>query len=145
MSNLKVVKTSKLVDSINIDLKKYNPAKVSIKKYDLSKVAIDLDDFKISSNKYKPPTNIILRPERATVLNTNFAHQTRGNGDEIAKLCAPYVSSKPTQIVKWNKSMTLTTDKLKKVHTDLWGPHNLPSQSRSVYAAILICKYIQKM
>lgn len=40
--------------------------------------------------------------------------------------------------------MTSTTSKLKEVHTNLWGPHILPSQFGSVYAEILICEQTQK-
>ncbi len=37
--------------------------------------------------------------------------------------------------------MTPTTNKPEEVHADLWGPHDRPSQSESVYAAILIFEH----
>ncbi len=37
-----------------------------------------------------------------------------------------------------------TTNKLEDVHADLWGPHDPPSQSGSVYAAILMCEHTRK-
>lgn len=40
--------------------------------------------------------------------------------------------------------MIPTTSKLKEVHADLWGPHNPPSQSGSVYAGILMCEHTRK-
>lgn len=47
------MKTSKLVDSLDISLKKYNFAKVSIKKKSPSKVVIDSDNVKFSFNRKK--------------------------------------------------------------------------------------------
>lgn len=144
LSNARVVKTSKLINSINIDLKEYDSAKVFIEEYDPSGIVIDSDDSEISSNKNKSPADIALRLRGAAFPNTNFTHQTRGNDNGISKLCASCVDNKSTQVVRRNKSMTLTIDKLGKVHVDLWGLHNLPSKSGSIYATILICKYIQK-
>lgn len=58
--------------------------------------------------------------------------------DKICTLCVENIS---TRAVKKDKCITLITSKLKEVHVDLWGPHNPPSQSESVYTVILICKY----
>lgn len=60
-------------------------------------------------------------------------------------MCAPYVGSKSTRVVKRDKIMTLTTNKLKEVHIDLWGPHNPSSQFESGYATIFMCEHIWKM
>lgn len=144
MSNAKVVKISKLVNDVNINLKKYDPAEVSIKEYDPSKVAIDLDNSKASFNEYELPTNIALGSGEAAVPDTNFTHLIRGNNAGISKLCTPCVGSKSIQIVKQDENMTLIIDKLEEVHTDLWGPHNLPSQFKSMYTVILRCKHKQK-
>lgn len=127
MNNARIVKTSKLVNGINIGLKKYYSAKVSIEEYALSKIAVDSNDSEAFSNKYKPPANIALRPERAAVPDTNFANQIRGSNDEISKLCTLYVGSKSTQVIKRDKSMTPTTNQLEEISADLWDPHNLPS------------------
>lgn len=144
MSNMKVIRTSKLVNSVDISLKEYDPTKVSIEKYDLSKVVIDSNTSETSSNKYKPPTEITSRLGGAAIPDTNFAHQTRKDNDRVSKLCISYVSNKMTQVIRREKSMSPTTDKLEKVYVDLWGSQNPPSQSRSVYATVLICKYTQK-
>lgn len=69
---------------------------------------------------------------------------TRQDNDEIDKLYALCIGSKSIQVMRQNKTMTPTTKKLEKVHADLWGPHNLPSQSGSVYAVILICEHTQR-
>lgn len=121
MSNPRVVKTSKLIDSINIGLKKYDPAKISIKEYDLSEIAIDSDNSKAFSNKNKSPANIALRPRKATISDRNFFSQTRGDDNRFFKLYTPCVGSKSTQVVGWDKSMTTTIGKLEEVHADLWG------------------------
>lgn len=96
MSNARVVKVSKLVDGINIGFKEYNLARVFIKRYDPSKVAIYSDNFETSFNKNKSPTNIALRLRKVAVLNTNFAHQIKGDDDGISKLCASCVGSELT-------------------------------------------------
>lgn len=36
------------------------------------------------------------------------------------------------------------SNKLKEMHTDLWGLYDLSLQSKNTYVAILIYKYIQK-
>lgn len=113
MSNTRVVRIFKLVNSINIGLKKYDFAKVSIKKCDLFKIFIDLDNSKVSSNENKLPANII------ATLSLDFIYQIKANNDGIPRLCAPYVGSKLAQIIGQQNSMTLITYKLKKVCIDL--------------------------
>lgn len=68
----------------------------------------------------------------------------RQYNNKIDKLCDSCVESKSTQMVKQNKTIILTTEKLKEMHADLWGPHKPPSQFRSVYATIFIYKHTQK-
>lgn len=85
MSNAKIVKTSKLVDGVDIDLKKYDSTKVSIKEYDSSEVTIDLDNFDTSFNEYKLQVDIVSRPEEVALPDMSFVHQTRGDNDEIPK------------------------------------------------------------
>ena len=55
------------------------------------------------------------------------------------------MGNKLTQIVRRDKSMTITTYKLEEVYTNLWGLYKPPSQSGSIYSIILICKYSRKM
>lgn len=129
---------------IDIGLKEYDPAEVSIEEYDPSEVVIDSDDSETSSNENELPANITSRPGRAAVPDMNSAHQIRNDNNGISKLCAPCVGSKSTRVVKRDKTMTPTTDKLEEVHADLWGPHNPASQSGSVYAAILMYEHTRK-
>lgn len=72
------------------------------------------------------------------------SYQTIENPNAIDKLCIPCIGSKSTGMVRYNKSMTISTNKQKEVHADLWDPHNPPPESRSTYAAILICEYTRK-
>lgn len=54
------------------------------------------------------------------------------------------MGSKSTRVVRQNKSMTATINKLKEVHTELWGLHDSLSWSGNIYLAILMCEYIYK-
>lgn len=71
-------------------------------------------------------------------------YQTVENPDAIHKLCILCIGSKLTWAIRYNKSMTATTNKLEEVHTDLWGLYNLSLQSKSTYTAILMCKHISE-
>lgn len=103
-----------------ITIKKYNPIKVSIKKYDLrSEVAINSDNSVAFFNQNKSPADIISRPEKVAILDTNFTHQTRMDDDKISKMCALYIGSKLTQILRQDKKMTSITNKLEEVHVNL--------------------------
>lgn len=119
MGNARVVKISKLVNSVDIGFKEYNSTKVSIKKYDLFEVAIDSDNSEAFFNEYKPPADIALRPGGAAVPDTNFAYQIRSDNDGISKLYTPCIGSKSTQVVKRDKSMIPTRDKPEEIHADL--------------------------
>lgn len=85
MSNAKIVRTSKLVDGVDIDLKKYDSIKVSIKEYDPSELTIGLDNFDASFNEYKLPVDIVSRPGEVALSDMSFVHQTGGDNDEIPK------------------------------------------------------------
>lgn len=119
MSNTKIVKTSKLVNSIEIDLKKYDSTKIFIEEYNLSKVVIDSDNSKTSSNEKKLLANFTSRPEKIAVLDINSAHQIKDNDNGVSKLYDSYIDSKSTRVVKWDKSITLTINKLEKVNVGL--------------------------
>lgn len=129
MTNARVVRAAKLVDGISLEQedKEYNP----------SEVLADSDDsdVSVSSDKEGLPT------QSSTKTPVVVIHQTIENVDTIDKLCTPCVGSKSTWVVRRNQSMTTTTNKLEEVHADLWGPHDLPLQSKSTYVAILMCKY----
>lgn len=119
VSNARVVKTFKLVDGIDISLKKYEAAKISIKEYDSSEVAMISDNSEVSSNENESLADIASRPRTAAIPDTNFFSQTRGDNNGIFKLCTLCIGSKSTRIVRWDKSMTPTIDKLEEVHADL--------------------------
>ena len=120
------MRASRLADGIDLDTedKEYNPAEVLIES-DESDVS-DLSDS-----------------EESPDVRTTLVCQTRAE-DILDKLCEPCVGSKSTRVVRRNKTMTATTDKLEEVHADLWGPHDPPSQSGSSYAAILMCEHTRK-
>lgn len=133
MSNGYVVRVAKLVNDISLEQedKKYNP----------TEILIDSDNFKtsVSSDEEISP---IQSPAETLIA---VIHQTIENTDTIDKLCTPCIESKLIEVMRRNKSMTITINKLEKVHADLWRPHDLSLQSRSTYIAILICKHIRKM
>ena len=133
ISNARVVRASKLVDGIDLDNnnKEYNPAEV----------LIDSDDSDMSELS-DPDEEPLTQHPSAKATPTTVVRQIRTeDSDVLDKLCTPCVGSKSTQVVRRNKSMTPTTDKLEEVHADLWGPHDPPSQSGSTYAAILMCEH----
>lgn len=100
-------------------------------------VFIDSEDSDMSeSETTDPQSSVDIDPPPIIIASI------RQDDNEMNKLCVPCVESKSTQVVRRNKTMTPTTKKLEKVHADLWGPHNPPSQSGSVYTAIFMCKHI---
>ncbi len=138
ISNARVVRVSKLVDGISLDQddKEYNPAKVFI----------DSDDSDASdcSNQEESPIQLLVESvaevtPRATVQQTRIKDL-----EDLDKLCTLCVGSKSTRVVIQNKSMTATISKLEEIYADFWGPHDPPSQSGSIYVAILMCEYTRK-
>lgn len=110
ISNVWVVRASKLTNNINLDIKNkvYNPAEVLIES-DESDVS-DPSDFK------EPPDSLI-------IIHTILACPIRTK-DTLDKLCGPCIKSKLTQVIRCNKSMTVTTNKLEELHANLWGSYN---------------------
>lgn len=47
--------------------------------------------------------------------------------DILNKLYTSCIGSKLMRIIRRNKGMTITSNKLEEVHADLWRPHDLPS------------------
>lgn len=133
-SNARVIRASNLTDRIDLN-------DTSSKEYNLAKVFIDSDDSDASdsdslqSNKEAPTA-----PVPTSIVATCQANDP----DSLDKLCTPCVGSKSTRVVRQNKSATITTNKLEKVHANLWGLHNPPSRSGSTYTAILMCEHIRK-
>ena len=125
-SNTRILRATKLVDGIKLD---------DDKEYDPAEILIDSDDSDTFDDE-----ETRTQAEAGAITTALQATET----DILDKICAPCVGSKSTRILRQNKSMTATTKKLEEVHADLWGPHDPPSQSGSIYAAILICEHTRK-
>lgn len=134
VTNTQVVRICKLVNSINICLKKYN----------LIKVFIDSNNSEISFNKNELPTNIGLQLIKTTIYDIDSAHQIRDNNIGIAKLFIFCVSSKLTQVVRRNKIIIPIINKLKKIRTDLCNSYYLLFHFGGVYTRISPCRHICK-
>lgn len=132
-----MIRASKLVDGINLrPEKEYNSAEIFVNSKKLD--ADDLED----NFQLMPSSMQLLLPTNANPSSVVCQVKTGFNdGNILDKLCILCVENKSIQVVKKNKNMTPITSKLEEVHLDLWGPHNLPSQSGSSYAAILMCEY----
>lgn len=137
ISNVHIVRVSKLVDGIDLDMKnkEYDPAEVLLDSDDLD----DFNEFNPNNNKAPPLTNTSVPSPKTAVIQ-----QTTSDLNIFDKLCMPYVGSKLSQIVQRDKSMTAITSKLEKMHADLWGLYRSASQSGNSYAGIFMCKQIQK-
>lgn len=137
ISNARFVRAPKLIDGIQLgydDNEEYDPAEVLINSDD--------SDASDASDSEESPT----MPSVMEATPTSVVCQTKiEDPDILDKLCTPCVGSKATRIVRRNKSMTATSNKLEEMHADhLWGPYDPPSQSRSTYAAILMCEHTRK-
>ncbi len=153
VSNVGVVKASKLVDVVDLDPdnKKYDPAKLFIdsNNSDNSKASANenvLPVDKAWDSVFLEPVSVSTIPLKTTILGSDSVHLTKKNNenDVLNKLFTPCVGSKSTWVIRQNKSMKPTTNKREEVHMDLWGPHDLPPQSGSVYAAILMYEHTRK-
>lgn len=123
-SNVRVIKTSKLIDKINI---------INSIQYKLQEVFIDSNLSKTDKKLKNPNCQIDLAFSPLLVnITSNFN-----------PLCNPYVGSKSTKIVL-QKNMTLTFNKLEEVYVDLCDPHNLLLFFGKIYVAMLYCKFFQK-
>ncbi len=136
--HVRVVRASKLVESISLNQED--------REYNSVEVFINSDDSDASDCSDQEESPIQLLAENiAEVIPRAIIQQMRIEDlKDFDKLCTPCVGSKSTQVVRRNKSMTVTTSKLEEIHADLWGLYESPSQSGSIYAAILICKYTWK-
>lgn len=94
MNNIEVIRAFKLVDDINIDLKKYNPTKIFI-----------------NSNSSKAFFNENISQSKMTTLNIDFIYQNKENNCRIVNQCKLYINSKFTQVIRQTKSMTLIINK----------------------------------
>lgn len=122
-SNAQIVRASKLTDGIDLN--------TSNSKYDPAEIFIDSDDSDASDSNFDSKTPTANDPKASDPAPIIAAGQENNfdNPDNLDKLCTPCVGSKSTQVVRQNKSMTVTTSKLEEVHADLWGLHDPPSRS----------------
>lgn len=107
------------------------------KEYDLTEVFVDSEDSDNSEDDLRVEPAPTQQPTLEKVTDSSFARQIRAdidNNEALDKVCIPCIGSKSTRVVRRNKSMTPTTNKLEEMHADLWGPHDPPSQSGSTYA-----------
>lgn len=119
ISNRQVVTSSKLVDSIQL-------GHDNNQEYNSIKVLIDLDNSDISdtSNCKEPLTMLSGIEVTPTIVVCQIKIK---DPDILDKLCVLYIKSKWTRVVRQNKSMIATSNKLEEVHANLWGPYDPPS------------------
>lgn len=128
------MRVARLIDEISFEQegKEYNPAKV----------LIDSDNSNVESDGiYEERLSIQLSAEISIVAIYQFIK----NLDIINKICTVYIGSKSTQVVRQNKNITPTINKLEEVHTNLWDSHDLLSESGSIYVIISMCDHTCKM
>lgn len=131
-----MVKASKLVNGIDFGLEK---------EYNLAEVFLDSEELNVDDLRDNPQsmTSLAQSPVDASLA----MHQVKAGADEeniLDKLYTPCIASKSTWVVRRDKNMTLTTNKLEKVYIDLWDSYNLPFQTGNSYAAILMCEHTRK-
>lgn len=108
ISIARVVRVAKFVDGItlNIDNKKYN----------LAGFLLDSNNSNISKlDKVLSTNNISIIPS----FETAIIYQTIDILDILDKLCMSCIRNKLSQIIRRNKSMTITITKLEKIFADL--------------------------
>lgn len=138
ISKTQIVKASKLAEGIDPCLaQKYNPTKVFIDSVDSEDLG-DESQMRPTFGTEHSTLREVVDPESALQIKANDDY------DALDKLYTPSIGSKLIQFVWKNKSMIPTTSKLEKMYTNLWDPHDRPSQSGSTYAAIFICEHFQK-
>ena len=95
--------------------------------YDPIKVYSDFKESKpdINSNKLDPDIEDLTKDNKSTNNPTSIDSMHTIKKSDFHSLCSPFVASKQTQVVIWNKLMTKVDDKFNEVHIDLWGPHYL--------------------
>ncbi len=105
ISNVRVVTVLKLVNSINLTLTdmEYDPAEVLINSKDSNISVNEMADPQIPVDIDLPPMIVVF---------------TRQDNDAIDKRSTSYERRKSTRVVRQNKAMTPTIEKLEKVYAD---------------------------
>lgn len=119
-SNIKVVQASKLVDGIDLGNKSG---------------FIDKSYFSDS----KPDSNSDVDVDIPASINKTTEHDS----EDIKELYKACITSKHTKIFK-SKKMILITQRLQKVHTELWGSHKPAFISSKNYLCLLFDKFTCK-
>lgn len=124
-SNGWIIQAFKLVDRIKL-------SDVATSNYNDDQFSSDseADDGKQS----EPNIDIYINPTLVLL------HKDMGS---IKNLCDTCIKNKYIKIIK-HKAMTSAVQKLKEIHANLWGPHNLPFILEKSYISLLLDKYIQK-
>lgn len=107
---------------------------------------INSNNFNISDylNPEKQSIQLLIKTSTKVRLMIILQQTKIRNTNRFDKLCLLYIKSKLTQIVKYNKNITIIIDKLIEIYANLWGSYNQLSQSESIYVVILIYKHIHK-
>lgn len=137
-SNTWVVRASKLTDGINFN--------TSNSEYNLTKAFINLNQSNASDSysNSEIPTAINLIASNSIPIIAIFQEKNAKNPDNLDKLCTSCIRSKSAQVVRQNKRITITINKLEKMHTNLWELQNPLSYSGNIYLAIFMCKHTWK-
>ena len=131
-SNARVIRTSKLVDGIDITI-------------DNSQQEERYSSDSENNNKDENLEPCLNNPPvlTTTLLNKITSTSNFNLDNNVKQLCDPYIESKHTKIVR-HKKMTLTTRKLQEIYADLWGPHDLPLLSGNIYVSLLLDELTHK-
>lgn len=109
----RMLKAIKLVDDISREQKK--------KKYNSAEVILKLDSSNISDSS---DLEVTATENLTEVRPTIILQWTKAKDTKLFdKLCAPSIESKPTWMMRHNKSITRITNKLDEIPIDFWGPH----------------------
>ena len=128
VKNARVVRASKLVDVVNLgpDNKEYDSAKVFINSdnSDNSKASANENDLPVDKAwdiSLLEPVSVPTIPTRTTIPSSDSADLTKENSKNnlLDKLSTPCLGSKSTWVIRQNKSIMPTKNKLEVVHTDL--------------------------
>lgn len=113
ISNAQFVRASKLINGINLRCD-------NNKKYNFAELLTDLDNLDASSISDFEKLSTIPPGIEFTYTKTAVVFQTKTEDSDILdKSWILYVGSKSTRIIRRNKNMTVTFNKLKKVHANL--------------------------
>lgn len=127
-SNAYIVKTSKLVNNINLDRNKYNAIEVFINSNIEDKNNSNIEDKNNIinlDNSFNLDFSSTARDFVANVAITKQKTLSSSNILDFGQLCGLCVKSKLISIVICHKLMTPIKKKLEEIYADLWRLYNL--------------------